>query len=108
MTGLKKQEDSGREVIFLTGLEGNAQEEEQKAGAQVPEDLGSGLASTLEPEPTLGLILNATPKFNKSSCIYNGLQCARVCDKHPATVVSFNPAAPFQVRTHISILQRGI
>lgn len=66
---------------------------EGRPGAQAPKDLGTGLAFTTEPESTLGLVLNATPVFNKTAATYNGSHCARICDKHPTSVISFHPCS---------------
>lgn len=69
VTGLQKQEDlGGIEVVLITALVGNAQWEGEEAGwrlgTRAPEDLGAGLTSAPDPEPILGLVLNATPVFN--------------------------------------------
>lgn len=61
------------------------------SGTRAPEDLGAGPTFTPEPEPALGLVLNATLVFNEATTIYNDSQCAGMCDKHPTSVISFNP-----------------
>lgn len=35
-----------------------------RLGTRAPEDLGAGLTFAPDPEPILGLVLNATPVFN--------------------------------------------
>lgn len=64
---------------------------EGRPGAQAPEDLRAGLAFTPEPESALGLVLNATPMFNKTATTCNDSYAARICDKHPTSVISFHP-----------------
>lgn len=62
-----------------------------RSGSRAPEDLGAGLTFTPEPEPVLGLVLNATLVFNEATTIYNDSQCTGICDKYPTSVISFNP-----------------
>lgn len=74
----------------------------RRARSLAPEALGAGLAFTPEPKPTLGLVLTTTSAFNKTTTICNDSQCARICDKHPTSVISFNP---FEVRTHLDFTE---